>query len=54
MSKYLEQLVDPNVAARRGSALALGVLPINLLVKDWKVLLMRLCSSCLIEVCSDK
>lgn len=49
MSKYLEQLVDPNVAARRGSALALGVLPINLLVEDWKVLLMRLCSSCLIE-----
>ncbi|KAK6121646.1 hypothetical protein DH2020_044612 [Rehmannia glutinosa] len=36
MSRYLEQLTDANVAARRGSALALGALPIEFLAKGWK------------------
>ncbi|CAM8906862.1 unnamed protein product [Rhodiola kirilowii] len=47
--KYLDQLSDPNVAARRGSALALGVLPYNLLAKRWRDVLLKLCNSCLIE-----
>ncbi|KAL0309021.1 UNVERIFIED_CONTAM: Tubulin-folding cofactor D [Sesamum radiatum] len=50
VSRYLEQLTDPNVAARRGSALALGVLPFEFLAKEWKSLLIKLCSSCEIEV----
>ncbi|KAL0347692.1 UNVERIFIED_CONTAM: Tubulin-folding cofactor D [Sesamum calycinum] len=49
VSRYLEQLTDPNVAARRGSALALGVLPFEFLAKEWKSLLIKLCSSCEIE-----
>ncbi|KAL0339271.1 UNVERIFIED_CONTAM: Tubulin-folding cofactor D [Sesamum angustifolium] len=49
VSRYLEQLTDPNVAARRGSALALGVLPFEFLAKEWKSLLTKLCSSCGIE-----
>lgn len=50
MSRYLEQLTDPNVAARRGSALALGVLPFEFLTKGWKSVLTKLCCSCEIEV----
>ncbi|KAL3615585.1 hypothetical protein CASFOL_041246 [Castilleja foliolosa] len=49
MSRYLEQLTDPNVAARRGSALALGVLPVEFLAKEWKSVLTKLCFSCEIE-----
>ncbi|PIN05322.1 Beta-tubulin folding cofactor D [Handroanthus impetiginosus] len=49
VSRYLGQLTDLNVAARRGSALALGVLPFEFLVKDWKSILTKLCSSCEIE-----
>ncbi|KAK4476510.1 hypothetical protein RD792_015666 [Penstemon davidsonii] len=49
VSRYLEQLTDPNVAVRRGSALALGVLPLQFLAKDWKPVLTKLCSSCEIE-----
>ncbi|KAG8363393.1 hypothetical protein BUALT_Bualt19G0017700 [Buddleja alternifolia] len=49
MPRYLEQLTDPNVAARRGSALALGVLPFEFLAKGWKSVLMKLCSACEIE-----
>ncbi|KAL8555073.1 hypothetical protein ACS0TY_003029 [Phlomoides rotata] len=49
ISRYLEQLTDPNVAARRGSALALGVLPFEFLTKGWKSVLMKLCCSCEIE-----
>ncbi|EEF50351.1 tubulin-folding cofactor D [Ricinus communis] len=48
-SKYLEQLTDQNVAVRRGSALALGVLPYECLADQWKYVLLKLCSSCLIE-----
>ncbi|XP_050236631.1 tubulin-folding cofactor D [Mercurialis annua] len=48
-SKYLEQLTDQNVAIRRGSALALGVLPYECLTFHWKDVLLKLCSSCLIE-----
>ncbi|KAL3516980.1 hypothetical protein ACH5RR_023882 [Cinchona calisaya] len=49
LPKYLEQLGDANVAARRGSALALGVLPFDFLANQWKVVLLKLCSSCEIE-----
>ncbi|XAR54139.1 hypothetical protein NMG60_11029152 [Bertholletia excelsa] len=49
MDKYLKQLSDPNVAARRGSALAIGVLPLNFLDKRWKVVLPKLCNACAIE-----
>ncbi|KAK1272673.1 hypothetical protein QJS04_geneDACA012360 [Acorus gramineus] len=48
-SKYLELLDDPNVAARRGSALAIGALPFNLLASKWRDVLTKLCSSCRIE-----
>ncbi|KAJ8632216.1 hypothetical protein MRB53_025552 [Persea americana] len=49
MSKYLGLLGDPNVAARRGSALALGILPIELLSTRWRDVIRKLCSSCMIE-----
>ncbi|KAG6677496.1 hypothetical protein I3842_14G030100 [Carya illinoinensis] len=49
VSKYLQMLTDPNVALRRGSALALGVLPYELLAKSWKAVLLKLCSACVIE-----
>ncbi|KAL9142098.1 hypothetical protein ABFS82_14G146900 [Erythranthe guttata] len=49
ISRYLAQLSDPNVAARRGSALALGVLPFEFLSQGWKSVLTKLCSSCEIE-----
>ncbi|CAA0813577.1 Tubulin-folding cofactor D [Striga hermonthica] len=49
LSRYLEQLTDPNVAARRGSALAIGVLPFEFLANDWKSVLTKLCFSCGIE-----
>ncbi|GMP61852.1 hypothetical protein CsSME_00024154 [Camellia sinensis var. sinensis] len=49
MSKYLEQLTDPNVAARRGSAFAIGVLPFELLAKRWKIVILKLCSACAVE-----
>lgn len=48
--RYLEQLTDPNVAARRGSALALGVLPFKFLCLGWKDILRKLCAACEIEV----
>ncbi|PRQ56920.1 putative tubulin-specific chaperone D, tubulin-folding cofactor D [Rosa chinensis] len=48
-SKYLELLTDPNVAVRRGSALAIGVLPCKLLANRWKDVLLKLCNSCAIE-----
>ncbi|XP_075094332.1 tubulin-folding cofactor D isoform X4 [Nicotiana tabacum] len=48
-SRYLEQLTDPNVAARRGSSLALGVLPYKYLAKGWKDILWKLCAACEIE-----
>jgi len=49
-SKYAEQLSDPNVAVRRGSALALGILPYEFLAKRWKDILLKLSRSCEIEV----
>ncbi|KAL6129252.1 hypothetical protein ACLB2K_072605 [Fragaria x ananassa] len=48
-SKYLELLTDPNVAVRRGSALAIGVLPCKLLSNRWKDVLLKLCNACAIE-----
>ncbi|OVA02998.1 Tubulin-specific chaperone D [Macleaya cordata] len=48
-SKYIKLLDDPNVAARRGSALAIGVLPFEFLATRWRVVLLKLCSSCAIE-----
>ncbi|XP_071718069.1 tubulin-folding cofactor D [Rutidosis leptorrhynchoides] len=47
--KYLEQLTDANVAVRRGSALAIGVLPFEFLATRWKMVLEKLCKSCAIE-----
>ncbi|CAH2063338.1 unnamed protein product [Thlaspi arvense] len=49
ISKHLEHLTDPNVAVRRGSALALGVLPYELLISKWKDVVLKLCSACKIE-----
>lgn len=48
-SKYLEQLTDQNVAVRRGSAMALGVLPYELLANRWRDVLLKLSSACMIE-----
>lgn len=48
--KYLLLLDDSNVAVRRGSAMALGVLPYELLASQWRDVILKLCSSCLIEV----
>lgn len=50
MSKYLNMLNDPNVAARRGSALAIGVLPFKFLASRWTNVLLKLCGCCMIEV----
>ncbi|XP_057422981.1 tubulin-folding cofactor D [Lotus japonicus] len=47
--KYLNMLTDPNVAVRRGSALAIGVLPYELLASQWRNVLLKLCSCCTIE-----
>ncbi|XP_022717392.1 tubulin-folding cofactor D isoform X2 [Durio zibethinus] len=47
--KYLQLLDDSNVAVRRGSAMALGVLPYKLLVNHWRDVILKLCSSCAIE-----
>ncbi|GAB2272008.1 hypothetical protein Dimus_006833 [Dionaea muscipula] len=47
--KYLEQLSDSNVAVRRGSALALGGLPYEFLIKAWKDVLLKLSASCAVE-----
>ncbi|PWA61400.1 ARM repeat superfamily protein [Artemisia annua] len=47
--KYLEQLTDANVAVRRGSALAIGVLPFEFIATRWKMVLEKLCKSCAIE-----
>lgn len=49
-TKYLEHLTDANVAVRRGSALAIGSLPIEFLVTKWKSVLSKLCNSCAVEV----
>uniref|UniRef100_A0A2N9FXF6 Tubulin-folding cofactor D C-terminal domain-containing protein n=1 Tax=Fagus sylvatica TaxID=28930 RepID=A0A2N9FXF6_FAGSY len=48
-SKYLQMLTDPNVAIRRGSAVALGVLPYEFLVNRWRDVLLKLCSASAIE-----
>jgi hypothetical protein len=50
ISKYVALLDDPNVAARRGAALALGILPYKFLVLKWMPVMSKLCSSCTIEV----
>ncbi|XP_077235475.1 ARM repeat superfamily protein [Tasmannia lanceolata] len=49
MSKYLDLLDDPNVAARRGSALAIGILPFEFLATRWRAVLRKLCSSCMVQ-----
>lgn len=53
ISKHLKHLTDPNVAVRRGSALALGVLPYELLIAKWKDVVLKLCGACMIEVKKD-
>ncbi|XP_057830679.2 tubulin-folding cofactor D isoform X2 [Cryptomeria japonica] len=48
-SKYLLLLRnDPNVAAKRGSALALSALPNEFLFSDWANILKTLCAACLV------
>ncbi|XWS27419.1 hypothetical protein CRYUN_Cryun26dG0113600 [Craigia yunnanensis] len=47
--KYLLLLDDSNVAVRRGSAMALGVLPYELLANQWRDVILKLCSCCAIE-----
>ncbi|KAL6642849.1 hypothetical protein ACP70R_021030 [Stipagrostis hirtigluma subsp. patula] len=49
ISKYMSLLDDPNVAARRGAALALGILPYKFLILKWMPVMSKLCSSCTIE-----
>ncbi|KAL4336004.1 hypothetical protein GQ457_07G015330 [Hibiscus cannabinus] len=48
-SKYLQLLKDANVAVRRGSAMALGILPYEMLANQWREVILKLCSSCAIE-----
>lgn len=43
-------MTDPNVAIRRGSALALGVLPYEILANRWRDVVLKLCRACAIEV----
>lgn len=50
MCKHLSLLGDSNVAARRGAALALGVMPAELLVTSWRVVIGKLCGACKIQV----
>lgn len=47
--RYLEQLSETNVAVRRGSALAIGILPFEFLALRWEIVLPKLCSACAIE-----
>ncbi|KAF5732940.1 putative beta-tubulin cofactor d [Tripterygium wilfordii] len=49
ISRYLELLTDQNVVVRRGSALAIGVLPLELLICRWRDVLLELCRCCEIE-----
>ncbi|KAI9076772.1 hypothetical protein K1719_041248 [Acacia pycnantha] len=42
-------LNDPNVSARRGSALAIGVLLFKFLASRWRNVLLKLCGCCTIE-----
>ncbi|XP_010449749.1 PREDICTED: tubulin-folding cofactor D-like isoform X2 [Camelina sativa] len=49
VSKHLKHLTDTNVAVRRGFALALGVLPCELLTAKWMDVVLKLCSACQIE-----
>ncbi|KAI5017459.1 hypothetical protein ZWY2020_042347 [Hordeum vulgare] len=53
ISKYVTLLDDPNVAARRGGALALGILPYEFLLLKWRPVMSKLCSSCTIEDKAD-
>lgn len=53
ISKYVMLLDDPNVAARRGGALALGILPYEFLLIKWMPVMSKLCSSCTIEDKTD-
>lgn len=49
--KYLDLLKDPNAAARRGAALAIGILPFEYLAPRWKDVLTKLSTACTIQVC---
>ncbi|XP_020584002.1 tubulin-folding cofactor D-like [Phalaenopsis equestris] len=49
VSTFLELLDDPNVAARRGAALAFGILPYEFLFTRWREILRKLCKSCLLR-----
>lgn len=49
IAKYVNMLTDPNAAVRRGSALAIGVFPNELLTSQWRNVLLKLCGCCKIE-----
>ncbi|XP_078448092.1 ARM repeat superfamily protein [Wolffia australiana] len=49
MHKHISLLKDSNVAARRGSALALGVMPPEFLTRSWEVVIRKLCDACEIQ-----
>ncbi|MQM10571.1 hypothetical protein Taro_043466, partial [Colocasia esculenta] len=49
LSKYLSLLDDPNVAARRGAALAFGVMPAEVLITNWRTVIGKLCNSCKVQ-----
>ncbi|WJX15239.1 hypothetical protein P8452_05407 [Trifolium repens] len=53
-AKYLNMLTDPNVAVRRGSALAIGVFPYALLASQWRNVILKLCGCCKIEENPDE
>ncbi|PNY04717.1 tubulin-specific chaperone D-like protein, partial [Trifolium pratense] len=53
-AKYLNMLTDPNVAVRRGSALAIGVFPYELLACQWRNVILKLCGCCKIEENPDE
>ncbi|KAI4356773.1 hypothetical protein L6164_000767 [Bauhinia variegata] len=47
--KYLNMLKDANAAVRRGSALALGILPYGFLASRWRDVILKLCGCCTVE-----
>lgn len=50
VANYVKLLDDLNVAARRGAALALGILPYKFLTVSWNIVITKLSTSCTGEV----
>lgn len=49
ISNYMVLLDDPNAAARRGAAMAFGILPYEFLCIRWRDIMRRLCKSSLLQ-----